>query len=344
MTKVNYSRVEKILESLLMPNEELVSIYQSRKSKSVYACILTYEIFYKVIRVGDHKAITPYFSQPTFDIFKSDLELKAEIREFLYKNSWYKFDYKAYFVLKAIQESAKFNRRFFLADDYKTTQKQADFYLLENKAAKVDAIRLSEQFNKVLRKLFSGGLVSIYREAEFDKSVYVSAFTLELLERVKSIYETEWQRDVKNINWYRFDLPQRYLPQTDKKGANIEYVWINYGLQNFQEKLYYQLYPSKKYYQNFISTKEKLSYRLRKLKRYLIRFIRKHTKRKKAEKFVEKTEIAPKISSSKKDASKTKVKEKTQFEPKRNKVKMAGVVDDKSLAALMTLKDELSEK
>lgn len=55
-------------------------------------------------------------------------------------------------------------------------------------------------------------------------------------------------------------------------------------------------------------------------------------------------EIAPKISSSKKGASKTKVKEKTQFEPKRNKVKMAGVVDDKSLAALMTLKDELSEK
>ncbi|RCW17605.1 hypothetical protein CAC02_02285 [Streptococcus gallolyticus] len=347
MTEVNYSRVEKILKSLLMPNEELISLYQSRKSKSVYACVLTDDIFYKVIRVGDHKAITPYFSQPTFDIFKSDLELKADIREFLYKNSGYKFDYKAYYVLKAIQESAKFHYRFFLADDYKTIHKQADFYLLKNKAAKVEAVKLSEQLNKVLRKLFSGGLVSIYREAEFDKSVYVSAFTLALLERVKPIYETQWQRDVKNINWYRFDLPQRYLPKTDKGGAIIEYVWVTYDLQNFQEKRYYRLYPSKKYYQNYISTKEKLSYRLRKLKRYLIYVIRKHTKRKKVEKIVEKTEkpeTVSKISSSQQNTSQSKVKEKTPFEPKRHNVKMTGVVDDKSLAALMTLKDELSKK
>ena len=342
MTKANYSRVEKILESLLMPNEELISLYQSRKSKSVYACILADEVFYKVIRVGDHKAITPYFSQPTFDIFKSDLELKADIREFLYKNSWYKFDYKAYFVLKTIHESARFNHRFFLADDYKKKQKQADFYLLKNKAAKVDAIRLSEPFNKVLRKLFSGGLVSIYREAEFDKPVYVSAFTLELLERVKSIYETEWRKDVKNINWYRLDLPQRYLPQTDKKGASIEYVWVDYRLQQFQEKRYYLLYPGKKYYQNYISITEKLGYRLRKLKRFLSRFIKKYTKRNKVEKVIKKAEITTQVSSSKKTLSKPKVK--TSFEPKRNKVKMTGVVDDKSLSALMALKDELSEK
>ena len=139
-------------------------------------------------------------------------------------------------------------------------------------------------------------------------------------------------------------MPQRYLPQTDKKGASIEYVWVDYRLQQFQEKRYYLLYPGKKYYQNYISITEKLGYRLRKLKRFLSRFIKKYTKRNKVEKVIKKAEITTQVSSSKKTLSKPKVKEKTSFEPKRNKVKMTGVVDDKSLSALMALKDELSEK
>ena len=126
MVKANYLRVEKILKSVLMPNEELIGMYQSKKSKSVYACVLTDEVFYKVLRVGDHKAITPYFSQPTFDILKPDNALKSEIRESLYQTTWYKFDYRDYFTLKAIQESAKVDSRFYLAGDYKKTKKSME--------------------------------------------------------------------------------------------------------------------------------------------------------------------------------------------------------------------------
>lgn len=337
-------RIETLIKSALMPNEELISIYETRKSKTIYACVLTDKVFYKIFRFADHKPITAYFSQPTFDIFKSDLELKAEIREFLYKNSWYKCDYKAYFALKAIQVSASDNYRFFLADDYKTIHKQADFYLLKNWAAKVDAIRLSASFNKVLRKLFSGGLVSIYHKAEFDKSIYISAFTLDLLEKVRPIYESEWQSDVKNINWQRFDLPQRYLPKSDKKGAVIEHVWVGYQLQGFQAQPRYWLYPSKKHYQNIVSLADNIRYRLNRFKHYLTQWVRQCTKRKKETKSIEKQVPTPSTPLPKKSLSHSKAKEKTTFHPQRHKVKMTGVVDDKSLAALLALKDELAKK
>ncbi|WP_423216718.1 hypothetical protein [Streptococcus equinus] len=340
MAKANYLRVEKILQSTLMPNEELVSLYQSRKSKSVYACVLTDEIFYKVIRVGDHRAITPYFSQPTFDVFKSDAELKSEIREFLFKNCWYKFDYKDYFALKAIQESATVNCHFFLADDYKITRKKANFYLLKDNVAKIDAVQLSPDFNKVLRKLFSGGLISIYRESEFDKSLYVSSFAIQLLKRLAELFELEWQSDCKNINWYHFDLPQRYLPKHDKDGAEIERVRLFYRQSAFQSDIDYPLYPDPSFYQKAKQPQsglKKLFYSFSKWLRSLF------SKMKKTQVVAPYQEVEQKAGgvTKEKTAQKWSAKEKPDFKPQRSNVKISGVVNEDTLSALMSLKDEL---
>lgn len=344
MVKANYLRVEKILKSVLMPNEELIGMYQSKKSKSVYACVLTDEVFYKVLRVGDHKAITPYFSQPTFDILKPDNALKSEIRESLYQTTWYKFDYRDYFTLKAIQESAKVDSRFYLAGDYKKTKKKADFYLLKKHTAKKDAIRLSNQLSKVLRRLFSGGLISIYKESEFDKPVYVSQFTFALLDKLSPLFEAEWQSDLKNINWYQFDLPKRYLPKHDKDGSEIERVWLNYNISVFQTEMPRPIYPDVRYYQKpkqtFLKFKQYLQRFLKRLRSLFFKII------KTSEKNPAKEELADKQNASLKQepTQKWTKKEKIAFEPKRNQVKMTGVVDNQSLSALMSLRDELPKE
>ncbi len=64
-----------IIHSILNPDEEVLSLYQSKTTKSIYGCILWNSYYYKVFRVSNHPSQSTY-KQPTFYDFHGEFYMK----------------------------------------------------------------------------------------------------------------------------------------------------------------------------------------------------------------------------------------------------------------------------
>ncbi|WP_235443451.1 hypothetical protein [Streptococcus suis] len=93
-----------IIHSILNPDEEVLSLYQSKTTKSIYGCILWNNYYYKVFRVSNHPSQSTY-KQPTFYDFHGEFYMKGAIRTYLYHtNSWYELSKQSYYLLLFFQK------------------------------------------------------------------------------------------------------------------------------------------------------------------------------------------------------------------------------------------------
>lgn len=93
-----------IIHSILNPDEEVLSLYQSKTTKSIYGCILWNNYYYKVFRVSNHPSQSTY-KQPTFYDFHGEFYMKGAIRTYLYHtNSWYELSKQGYYLLLFFQK------------------------------------------------------------------------------------------------------------------------------------------------------------------------------------------------------------------------------------------------
>lgn len=94
-----------MIESVLNPGEEILCLYHSETTQSVYVCILFNDYYYKVFRVSNHPSKSTY-KQPTFYDFHGDFYMKGAIRTYLYQDSsWHGFSKERYYLLRFFQKA-----------------------------------------------------------------------------------------------------------------------------------------------------------------------------------------------------------------------------------------------
>ncbi|HEM3458064.1 TPA: hypothetical protein U1B25_001695 [Streptococcus suis] len=155
-----------IIHSILNPDEEVLSLYQSKTTKSIYGCILWNSYYYKVFRVSNHPSQSTY-KQPTFYDFHGEFYMKGAIRTYLYHtNSWYELSKQGYYLLLFFQKL--WDEKQEVEASWQNGRMQIRL-VVEEEGGQVHYRFPDHQAREVERLLASGMLVAIRSSRNFIK-------------------------------------------------------------------------------------------------------------------------------------------------------------------------------
>lgn len=221
--------VRRAVITVMGPQNHLLTIHRARKSESLYVCLVNQQKEFVTFRVSSHAAKSGFLSIPTFDMTQCQ-EFKAQLRLYLPKASWTALTYADYFLL-SVMACSHLNHVYFQIDDLYgifTEEKEAMiFYQVRDpyKHKHIVVSGLEETTNRVMRKLFSFGLVASLERNEATPSLYVSEMGMGLLTYYKNTYSERFKRDYRHLDWNNVVVPKDDLdctPITEFEKREIE--------------------------------------------------------------------------------------------------------------------------
>ncbi|MCI1903943.1 MAG: hypothetical protein LKJ03_07655 [Enterococcaceae bacterium] len=199
---------EKIKESI-----SGYTILSSRISndKSLYITFLKEEQqAYCQIRISTHNSKSSFYSNKTFIFYGNDSDILVDqLIDYLKIAPWPKFGYSDFLVLEVIKKRR--NGLSFYIDNtfnifFNNTQGLViyyEFYCKKNKYVNI----ASEDWDKVMKKLFSTGLLSYFEESAEILHLYITEGGIKALDYYQEMYISQYRQDYQKIDLHNLILP-----------------------------------------------------------------------------------------------------------------------------------------
>lgn len=204
--------VRQAVAKVLTAQQRLLAVTRTRKSESLYVCVLNEQRQYVTFRVSFHAAKSGFLSVPTFVTGNPEI-LEQAVRDYLSKATWLTLTYRDYFVLSVITVSHLHHIRFQIDDLYNifSDEKEAMiFYQVRDSYKKKHIIvnGLEEATNQVFRKLFASGLIASHQRPGDTPTVYVSEMGMRLLDDFALPFVQRFMTDYAQLDWNNITLPE----------------------------------------------------------------------------------------------------------------------------------------
>ncbi|MBO4108191.1 hypothetical protein [Streptococcus suis] len=191
-------KVGAVIESILNPGEELIYLYQSKTSQSIYSCVSCDHVYYKVFRISNHPSRSHY-QQPTFHVDHGDFYMRGKIRSFLYQDhDWRRLKEGTFFLLRFMLKAERMG-----AKVYGQRRKgKLEVYLEEVEGEIRYLYRFQDNQVKLVKELLvTGLLISTSMGNSFSFRFYPTPFIVPYLERLKEVQAFNQKPAPQTLRW-----------------------------------------------------------------------------------------------------------------------------------------------
>ncbi|MDW8751642.1 hypothetical protein Q7W34_09460 [Streptococcus suis] len=207
-----------IIHSLLNPDEEVLHIYQSETTDSLYVCITWNTCYYKVFRISNHPSKSTY-KQPTFYDFHGEFYMKGAIRNFLYQDgSWYALSKKGYYLLRFFQKAWEDKQDIFAS--WHKGKLEVRLFVEEEEDDCLVHYRFPDNQAREVERLLASGLLTATRISKNSRKIRISRFVhpyIDLVEQRKC-YPKKPSRAM--LQWERYQTQLIELQRTYRLPIN----------------------------------------------------------------------------------------------------------------------------
>lgn len=195
----------------ILNQAEWMDHFSVTRTGSIYILLRKNEIEYMPIRISNHLKKTAFYANKTFCLENLEDEL-LNIREYLDQKIWYRFGYREYYALNIILFLAKKNRRIYIDNTmsiFDESKMGLVFYQKRFRNRKrFDLIPVSISFQKMLRRLYSSGLISGHRDLwGSDLLVYVTKMGHSIKNEFFKCYNDLYWKETRNLDFDYIKIP-----------------------------------------------------------------------------------------------------------------------------------------
>ncbi|HEL2057947.1 TPA: hypothetical protein TY768_001118 [Streptococcus suis] len=191
-------KVGAVIESILNPGEELIHLYQSKTSQSIYSCVSCDHVYYKVFRISNHPSRSHY-QQPTFHVDHGDFYMRGKIRSFLYQDhDWRRLKEGTFFLLRFMLKAERMGAKVY----GRRCKGKLEVYLEEVEGETRYLYRFQEKQVKLIKELLvTGLLISTSMGNSSSFRFYSTPFIAHYLERLKEVQAFNQKPAPQTLRW-----------------------------------------------------------------------------------------------------------------------------------------------
>ncbi|NQG98348.1 hypothetical protein HO675_09665 [Streptococcus suis] len=191
-------KVGAVIESILNPGEELIPLYQSKTSQSIYSCVSCDHVYYKVFRISNHPSHSDY-QQPTFHVAHGEFYMRGKIRSFLYQeHGWSRRKEGTFFLLRFFLKAERTGAKVY----GRRRKGRLEVYLEEVEGETRNLYRFQDkQVTLVKDLLVTSLLLSTPMGNSYTHRFYATPFIAPYLERVKEVQAFHQKPAPQTLRW-----------------------------------------------------------------------------------------------------------------------------------------------
>ena len=192
----------KLIQRALPKDSRLVKIYTAKNNRLFY-CLLGYQSnYFKVLRISDQELGSQLLEVPTFT-WRNNPNFLDQLTTYIQSNNaWFKVKYNEYVALLYLMDAKNLEMQFSVED---SEEDDGLFYveLFSNRELK-DRKVLPEEFQKIFKKFYLRRIINT-RGAN-QQQVYITSLGIDLLNFMEGIYP-QWANDQYYLDFQSFELP-----------------------------------------------------------------------------------------------------------------------------------------
>ncbi|HFI0716430.1 TPA: hypothetical protein ACGO5G_001527 [Streptococcus suis] len=201
-----------LIHSILNPGEEILTIYQSERTDSLYVCVLWNTCYYKVFRISNHSSTSSY-KQPTFYDFHGEFYMKGAIRNYLYQEgSWYALTKQGYYLLQFFQKAWDVKQDIF-ASWYKG-RLQVRLLMEEEEGNCMVHYRFPDHQAREVERLLASGLLTATYLSRSSLKLRISRFVAPYIEVIRQSHLYRKKPSKSMLQWEKYQSQLIELQRT----------------------------------------------------------------------------------------------------------------------------------
>lgn len=220
-----------LIHSILNPGEEILTIYQSGTTDSLYICVLWNTIYYKVFRISNHPSTSSY-KQPTFYDFHGEFYMKGAIRNYLYQEgSWYVLTKQGYYLLQFFQKAWDAKQDIFAS--WHKGRLQVRLLIEEEEASCLVHYRFPDNQAREVERLLASGLLTATYLSRSSLKIRISRFVAPYIEVIgqSQLYRKKPSKSM--LQWEKYqsqliELQRTYRLVEDRPPSTFVGKWLSF--------------------------------------------------------------------------------------------------------------------
>ncbi|MEG3310621.1 hypothetical protein [Streptococcus sp. SS-4456] len=219
-----------LIHSILNPGEEILTIYQSGTTDSLYICVLWNTIYYKVFRISNHPSTSSY-KQPTFYDFHGEFYMKGAIRNYLYQEgSWYVLTKQGYYLLQFFQKAWDAKQDIFAS--WHKGRLQVRLLIEEEEASCLVHYRFPDNQAREVERLLASGLLTATYLSRSSLKIRISRFVAPYIEVIRHSQLYRKKPSKSMLQWEKYqsqliELQRTYRLVEDRPPSTFVGKWLS---------------------------------------------------------------------------------------------------------------------
>lgn len=219
-----------LIHSILNPGEEILTIYQSGTTDSLYICVLWNTIYYKVFRISNHPSTSSY-KQPTFYDFHGEFYMKGAIRNYLYQEgSWYVLTKQGYYLLQFFQKAWDAKQDIFAS--WHKGRLQVRLLIEEEEASCLVHYRFPDNQAREVERLLASGLLTATYLSRSSLKIRISRFVAPYIEVIRHSQLYRKKPSKSMLQWEKYqsqliELQRTYRLVEDRPPSTFVEKWLS---------------------------------------------------------------------------------------------------------------------
>lgn len=219
-----------LIHSILNPGEEILTIYQSGTTDSLYICVLWNTIYYKVFRISNHPSTSSY-KQPTFYDFHGEFYMKGAIRNYLYQEgSWYVLTKQGYYLLQFFQKAWDTKQDIFAS--WHKGRLQVRLLIEEEEASCLVHYRFPDNQAREVERLLASGLLTATYLSRSSLKIRISRFVAPYIEVIRQSRLYSKKPSKSMLQWEKYqsqliELQRTYRLVEDRPPSTFVGKWLS---------------------------------------------------------------------------------------------------------------------
>ncbi|HEM4128945.1 TPA: hypothetical protein U1W61_000639 [Streptococcus suis] len=220
-----------LIHSILNPGEEILTIYQSGTTDSLYICVLWNTIYYKVFRISNHPSTSSY-KQPTFYDFHGEFYMKGAIRNYLYQEgSWYVLTKQGYYLLQFFQKAWDAKQDIFAS--WHKGRLQVRLLIEEEEASCLVHYRFPDNQAREVERLLASGLLTATDLSRSSLKIRISRFVAPYIEVIRHSQLYRKKPSKSMLQWEKYqsqliELQRTYRLVEDRPPSTFVGKWLSF--------------------------------------------------------------------------------------------------------------------
>ncbi|NQN86687.1 hypothetical protein HO997_01950 [Streptococcus suis] len=219
-----------LIHSILNPGEEILTIYQSGTTDSLYICVLWNTIYYKVFRISNHPSTSSY-KQPTFYDFHGEFYMKGAIRNYLYQEgSWYVLTKQGYYLLQFFQKAWDAKQDIFAS--WHKGRLQVRLLIEEEESSCLVHYRFPDNQAREVERLLASGLLTATYLSRSSLKIRISRFVAPYIEVIRQSRLYSKKPSKSMLQWEKYqsqliELQRTYRLVEDRPPSTFVGKWLS---------------------------------------------------------------------------------------------------------------------